>query len=146
MHQRERGVLRYEDLHLVGAEAAVLDEAEIVLPGGYRARAAADGLEIGVGNAAYLLDCAQDSGAHSVAARDVLGASFGEEHRVGADLLAECDGVEIVRSAGSGDELDAAVELLGEPHVVDVVDGDADHYRNLVVRADLGEGARGVAG
>ena len=146
VHRQERDVLRREELHLVAAETAVADQAEVGLPGGDGAGARSDGLEIGVGDVPDDLCGREDGGGHPVAAGDVLGAAFGEEHRRGAGGVAQGDGVEIVGSLRRADEFHAVAERMFEPQGADVFLRNGKKEGNLILRADLGEGAGRVAG
>ena len=145
-YRNERGVLRDHQLHGVRAEAAVLDQALVSLPGGDGSRAAADGLEIVVGDAADGRHGREHRRRHAVAARDVLGAALGVELRAFEREVREVDGVEVVAALLAGDQLHAGVQRRFEPQCREIVRGYGEQQRDVVVRTYLGEGAGRVAG
>ncbi len=146
VHRNERRILRYDELHGIVAEAAVLDKAHIGLPCGYGAGAAADGLKIVVGNASYGRRGREYGGCHAVAASDVLGAALGVEHRRFESYITEVYGVEVVASLFACDELDAGIERLFEPERRQIVVGHRQQQAYVVLGAYLGEGACRIAG
>ena len=127
-------------------EAAVVDEPEVILPGGDGSGSATHSLEIGVRDAADLLYRAEHRGAHTVASGDVGCTALGPETGILAQFVAQGDGIEIVAAVGGGHHLHAGFELAQEPHVADVVQRDADDDGNVVVGAHAGKGAGRIAG
>ena len=146
VHRDERSVLGHHQLHEVAAEAAVLNQTQVGLPGGNSTRAAADGLEVVVGNPADGSRGREHGRRHAVAAGDVLRAALGVELAALERQIREVDGIEVVAAPLARDELDAGVELMLEPERPDVVVGNREQQRNPVVGAYLGEGAGRVAG
>ena len=146
VHRHEGYVLRYHQFHHRIAEAAVFDESLVGFPGGDGTGAAAHGLEVVVGDPADGGGCREDGGPHAVASGDVLGAPFGVEHGRLEGKVAQVDGVEVVTADLRSDQFDAGVERSVEPQGVDVLFGNGEQQRNLVVGAYFGESAGGIAG
>ena len=78
------------------AESSVLDKPQIVLICGNGSGTASNSLEVSIRNAAYGLDSAEKSRAHTVTSCYVLGSAFSEEHRVCTKFLSQSNGIEIV--------------------------------------------------
>ena len=146
VHRNERRVLRHHELHGVRTETAVLDKAHVGLPGGDGPRTAAHGLEIVVGNAADGRYGRKDRAGHAVAARDVLGPALGVEARTFQRQVAQVNGVEIVAALVARNEFHAGIQRLVEPQRVDVVERHRQQQADVVVGADLGEGAGRISG
>lgn len=82
----------------------------------------------------------------AVAAGDILRAGFGVELPRFEGQVAQENRVEIVAAPFGTDQFDAGVERPVEPERRDVLFGHRQQQRNVVVRADFGEGARRIAG
>ena len=146
IHNGERIVLGWVQTHLVGTEASVFDESEVVFPSCDSACAAAYRLEICVRDTAYGLDGRQQGGAHTVAPGDVFRSAFCHEHWVLAYHVGEIYGVEIVAALRRGYDFHAVVQFLAEPERSRVVLRDAEQQGDIVVGAYFCEGSGGVSG
>ena len=133
VQQGERGVLGYIYPHVVLSEAAVGGQPFGIFPGGDSTGARAYGLEICIWNAAGLLRETENGGSHTVAAGNVLCASFQEVPWIPGQLLAQGDSVVIITTVGNCNNFNAPAEFPMEPKVVYIILRNTNNYRNIIV-------------